>query len=80
MSTIPEPQPVTEYVADGARIAAILITWGAIAAFFTYGITELGLPFERVWYQLGNLFALTGFLNAFLYILYRTVSYWNNTA
>ena len=80
MPSLPEPQAVTDYVADGARIAAILIIWGAIAAFFTYGITELGLPFERVWRQLGNLFVLTGFLNALLYILYRTADYWHETA
>lgn len=80
MSTIPEPQPVTDYVADGARIAAILLVWGVIAAFFTYGITELGLPFERIWFQLGSLFALTGILNAVLYILYRTVNYWHQIA
>ena len=76
MSAISEPQPVTDYVADGARIAAILVIWGAISAFFTYGITELGLPFERIWFRLGDLFALTGVLNALLYVLYRTVTYW----
>lgn len=79
MPSTPEPQPVTNYIADGARIAAILLIWGVIAAFFIYGITELGLPFERVWPQLGSLFALTGVLNALLYILYRTVDYWHET-
>ena len=80
MVSIPEPQSVTDYVADGARIAAILLIWSVIAGFFVYGVTELGLPFERVWPQLGGLFALTGFLNALLYILYRTVDYWHETA
>lgn len=80
MTPVPEPQSVTDYVADGARIAAILLIWGVIAAFFIYGVTEIGLPFGRVWPQLGNLFALTGFLNALLYILYRTVDYWHETA
>ena len=80
MVSIQEPQSVTDYVADGARIAAILLIWSVIAGFFVYGVTELGLPFERVWPQLGGLFALTGFLNALLYILYRTVDYWHETA
>jgi hypothetical protein len=70
---------VTDYVEDGARIAAILLVWGAIASVFIYGVAELGLPFERVWLRLGNLFALTGFLNAILYIFYRTVDYWQQT-
>lgn len=80
MSSIPESQPVTDYVADGARIAAILLIWGVIAAVFTYGPTWLGLAFETAWIQLGSLFALTGILNAILYILYRTVNYWHETA
>lgn len=67
---------MTDYVEDGARIAAILLVWAAIASVFTYGVTELGLPFERIWPRLGNLFALTGVLNALLYVLYRTVDYW----
>jgi hypothetical protein len=78
--SIPEPQSVTDYVADGVRIAAILLTWGAVAAFFNYGITELTSSFERVFTQLGGLFAIVGVLNAILYILYRTVDYWHETA
>ena len=78
--SLPEPRPVTDYVEDGARIAAILLVWAAIASVFIYGVAELGLPFERIWPQLGSLFALTGFLNALLYILYRTVDYWHETA
>jgi hypothetical protein len=77
--SLPEPRSITDYVEDGARIAAILLVWGAIASVFVYGVTELGLPFERVWPRLGKLFALTGFLNALLYLLYRTVDYWQQT-
>lgn len=80
MPSIPEPQSVTDYIADGARIAAILVIWGVIAAFFSYGVTELTSSFERVFRQLGRLFVMVGFLNAFLYILYRTVDYWHETA
>lgn len=78
--SIPEPKPITDYIADGARIVAILLIWGLIAAFFSYGVTELTSSFERVFTQLGRLFALVGFLNAILYILYRTVDYWHKTA
>ena len=77
MDSIPEPKSVTDYVADGARIAAILLIWGVIAAFFSYGVTELTSSFERVLTQLGGLLAIVGFLNALLYILYRTVNYWH---
>jgi hypothetical protein len=59
---------------------AILLFWGLIAAFFSYGVTELTSSFERVFRQLGGLFALVGFLNAILYTLYRTVDYWHETA
>ncbi|WP_338738391.1 hypothetical protein [Haloplanus salilacus] len=80
MASIPEPQSVTDYVADGARIAAILLIWGVLAAFFSYGVTELTTSFERVFTQLGGLLAIVGFLNALLYILYRTVDYWYEAA
>jgi len=79
MDSIPEPQSVTGYVADGARIAAILLIWGVIAAFFSYGVTEFTSSFERVFSQLGELLAIVGLLNALLYILYRTVDYWHAT-
>ena len=80
MSNTPEPQPVSDYVADGARIAAILLTWGLIAAFFSYGMTEITSSFGRIFTQLGEAMAVVGLLNAFLYILYRTVDYWHETA
>jgi len=78
--SIPQARAVSSYVADGARIAAILVIWGIISAVFTYGVSDLGLPFERVWLRLGQLFAVTGVLNAVLYLLYRTVDYWQETA
>ncbi len=77
MVSIPEPQSITDYVADGARIAAILLIWGVLAAFFNYGVTEITSSFERVFRQLGGLLIMVGFLNALLYILYRTVDYWH---
>lgn len=78
--SIPQARAVSLYVADGARIAAILIVWGVVSAVFTHGVSDLGLPFERVWLQLGQLFAVTGVLNAVLYLLYRTVDYWQEAA
>jgi hypothetical protein len=80
MPSIPEPQSVRVYIEDGARIAAILLIWGVIAAFFRYGIGDLGLPFGRLWLQFGELLGLTGILNAVLYLLYRTIDYWNANA
>lgn len=78
--SIPQARAVSTYIEDGARIAAILIIWGTISAFFTYGVGDLGLPFERIWLQLGQVFAVTGVLNAVLYLLYRTTDYWHETA
>lgn len=75
--SIPQAQSVPSYIEDGARIAAILAVWGIIAAFFTHGVTDLGLPFEALWVQLGQLFGLVGLLNAFLFVLYRVVDYWH---
>jgi hypothetical protein len=78
--SIPAAEPVASYIEDGARIAAILLIWGVISAFFTYGMTEPGLPFESLWVQLGSLFALTGVLNAVLYLLYRAIDYWHEVS
>jgi len=78
--SIPDAQSVSTYIGDGARIAAILLVWSVIAAFFRYGVSEVGLPFESLWLQLGSLFALTGVLNAILYLLYRAIDYWHETA
>lgn len=80
MSSVSDPQSVTAYVKDGANIAAILLTWGAFAAVFRYGIGDLSLPFGRIWVQMANLFVVTGLLNAVLYLLYRTVDYWHDSA
>jgi hypothetical protein len=75
----PDPAPLSTYVADGARIAGILGIWGAFAAFFGYGLTEFGV-FGRLFANLGSLFALTGVLNAVLYMCYRSVDYWQASA
>jgi len=78
--SIPDAQSVTEYVADGARIAAIVLVWGVISAFFTYGVSEIGghgSLFATFGPQVGAALALTGLLNAVLYVLYRSIDYWH---
>jgi len=55
---------------------------GRYRRVFTYGIAEIGGPgslFKTIGPQLGALFALTGLLNAILYLLYRTVDYWRRS-
>lgn len=81
--TIPQPRPVTEYVEEGARIAAILLVWSIIAAVFTYGLSELGHTgglFETYSPQVGAVLALAGLLNAILYVFLRVVDYWTHSA
>lgn len=78
--SIPSTHSIAVYVADGARIAAILLIWSVIAAFFTYGVSEIGGTgslFETLGPQIGALVALTGLLNAVLFLLYRTIDYWH---
>jgi hypothetical protein len=72
----PPGASLSQYVEDGARIAGILLVWGVLSGLFTHGVTELGLPFEAFWAGLGTLFAVTGVLNAVLYVLYRTVDHY----
>lgn len=77
--SIPPTHGVSEYIEDGARIAAILLVWGIIAGFFAFGVTAIGVPggmFQAIGPQVGALFALTGVLNAVLFVLYRAIDYW----
>ncbi|KYH27034.1 hypothetical protein HAPAU_09240 [Halalkalicoccus paucihalophilus] len=76
--SVPSAHPVSDYVEDGARIAAILFVWGAIAAFFTYGMANVGSTgslLETLGPQIGTVLALAGVLNAVLFVLYRAVDY-----
>ncbi len=78
--SIPSVHAVSEYIADGARIGAILLIWSVIGAFFTYGVSEIGGTgslFETLGPQIGALVALTGLLNAILFVLYRSIDYWH---
>ncbi|SEN80453.1 hypothetical protein SAMN05216388_100590 [Halorientalis persicus] len=75
-SPVPPAQSVSTYVEEGARIAAILLVWGIISLSFAFGLTEIGV-FGRVFWVLGGVFALTGVLNAVVYVLFRTVDYWH---
>ena len=79
----PDPDSVSTYVEDGARIAGILLVWGAVALVSTYWLSNFGeysLFFGTVGPQLGALFALTGVLNAVLYVFYRTADHWHAQA
>lgn len=80
---MPEPREITAYAEDGALIVAILLVWRIIAAFFTFGLGEVGGPsgfFATAMSQAGALFMLAGVLNAVLYPAYRTVDYWHHQA
>jgi len=71
---------ISEYIANGARIAAILLIWSVVAAFFTYGVSEIGGTgslFETLGPQIGSILVVTGLLNAILFILYQSIDYWH---
>ncbi|MFP4530726.1 MAG: hypothetical protein ACLFNC_05480 [Halodesulfurarchaeum sp.] len=77
---LPAANGVTTYIEDGARIAAILLVWGVIAAFFTYGVGNIGYPgglFTRLGTSIGATLAVAGLLNAVLYVVYRAIDYWH---
>lgn len=78
LPSIPTAHSVADYIEDGARIAAILLVWGTLGAFFTYGVSEVGgrgRLFETLGPQIGALLVLTGILNALLYLVYRGIDY-----
>lgn len=80
MPSIPVAKAVSTYIEEGARILAILLVWGVIAAFFTFGVSEIGSTgslFETVGPGMGALVAVAGFLNAVLYVVYRAIDYWH---
>ncbi len=77
---LPDANGIRNYIEDGARIAAILLVWGVIAAFFTYGIGDLGHPsgiLASIGRHIGAVLAAVGVLNAILYVLYRSIDYWH---
>lgn len=82
LPSIRPPHSITTYIEDGARIAAILLVWGIIAAFFAYGIGNVGRRGETLVGSLGRhlgvLFATVGVFNVALYVLYRAIDYWES--
>lgn len=81
--SIPSTHSISDYITDGAHIAAILLVWGVIAAFFTYAVSEIGGTgslFEILGPQIGILVMVTGLLNALLFLLYRSIDYWHQHA
>ena len=80
LPSIPQSHSIPTYIEDGARIAAILLVWGILAAFFAFALGEVGGPGgfgQTLGSSLGALFMATGFLNAVLYVLYRLADYWH---
>lgn len=80
LPSIPTAHPIPDYLADGARIAAILFIWGVLAAFFVFGVGAIGRRgnvFGMIGQQIGAILLLTGLLNALLYLLYRAIDYWH---
>ena len=80
LPSISSPRSVPTYVRDGARIAAILLVWGVIGAFFQYGVGNSGPGgaglLGGIGARLGILFTTVGLLNAVLYVVYRGIDYW----
>lgn len=75
----PVPRPVTTYLGEGLRIAAILLAWADLAAVFTLGVSQIGTTgslFASVGPRLGLLFVVTGVLNAVMYVIIRSIDYW----
>jgi hypothetical protein len=73
------PLALTAYIDEGARIAAILLVWSLVGAFFTFVVSEVGgvgSLFETIGPGLGGVFAVVGLLNAILYVCYRSIDYW----
>lgn len=78
-STTPDALPVRTYLEEGARIAAILLIWGVLAAFATFVIGNFGYGssiIAIVGQWLGTVLGLVGVLNAVLYVVFRAIDYW----
>jgi CHASE2 domain-containing sensor protein len=72
--SIPDPRPVSDYLADGARILAILLVWGVIAAAAGWAADDV-FRVRELSSGLSGALAVTGLLNAVLFVCYRTVDY-----
>lgn len=81
LPSIPSAHSIPTYIEDGARIAAILLVWGVIAAFLTYGVGNVGPHGDSliggVGRYLGMIVVGAGSLNALLYVVYRAIDYWH---
>jgi len=76
---LPDALPVRTYLEEGARIAAILLVWGVLAAFATFVIGNFGYRssiIAIVGQWLGTVLGLVGVLNALLYVVFRAIDYW----
>lgn len=76
---LPPAHGLATYVADGARIAGILVIWGVFALVGTAVFGNLGSTgglLGRLAAGVGGLFLLAGLLNALLFVVYRGIDYW----
>jgi uncharacterized membrane protein len=77
-STASDAAPITDYIAEGARIAAILLVWGIIAVAVSWLFDDVVAASRPGVFglNLGAVFWLTGFFNALLYVCFRTVDHY----
>jgi len=76
-STASDADPITDYIEEGARIAAILLVWGIIAVAVAWLFDDVVAASRPGVYGLniGAVFWVTGVLNALLYVCFRTVDH-----
>ncbi|WEL17659.1 putative membrane protein [Halorhabdus sp. SVX81] len=76
-STTSDANPLTDYIEEGARIAAILLVWGIIAVAVAWVFDDIIAASRPGAFGLsvGSIFWLTGILNAILYVCFRTVDH-----
>ncbi|WP_135663658.1 hypothetical protein [Halorhabdus rudnickae] len=76
--TAGDASPLTDYVAEGARIAAILLIWGIIAVAVSWVFDDVIAASRPGIFgvNVGAIFWLTGVLNGLLYVCFRTVDHY----
>lgn len=74
----PEPISLEDVILEGGRIAAVLLFWGALAAFARYGIGNVGRARPgHFFYDVGSALALllvfTGLASVLVYAIARGI-------
>ncbi|MFB6310397.1 MAG: hypothetical protein ABEH64_04350 [Salinirussus sp.] len=70
---------LVDYLREGLRIAAIMLVWSLAGTVVTLAIGSFGRPgalgpAAGAW--LGTALVAAGFLNAVLYVVFRSIDYW----